>query len=54
VSVLFSEVSKNSGFDARAKPFPEMIVPLGGSNMIQALGAKGLSLFDDKGIVDFS
>ena len=51
MSVLFSEVSRNSSFDAHSKRFPAMIVPLGASNMIQVLGAKGLGLFDDKGIL---
>jgi hypothetical protein len=51
VSVQFGEVRKSSGLDVAAKPFPGMIVPLGGSNIIKVFGAAGLSLFDDRGIL---
>jgi hypothetical protein len=51
MSVKFGEVRKNSGLDLNAKPFPALIVPLGGSNIIKIFGAAGLSPFDDKGIL---
>jgi hypothetical protein len=51
MSVQFGEVQKSSGLDLNAKPFPAMIVPLGGSNIIKIFGAVGLSPFDDSGIL---
>jgi hypothetical protein len=51
MSVRFGEVRKNSGLDLNAKPFPAMIVPLGGSNIIKIFGAAGLIPFDDNGIL---
>jgi hypothetical protein len=52
MSVQFAEVWKRSGLDVDAKPFPGMILPLGGSNVIRVLNAQGSSLFDDKGILE--
>lgn len=47
VSVQFGEVPKRSALDVNAKPFPAMIAPLSGSNIIEVFGASGLSLFGD-------
>jgi hypothetical protein len=44
VSVQFDEVWPNSGVDAVAEA---MIVPFGGSNIVQILGSSGLRLFPD-------
>jgi hypothetical protein len=49
--VRFGQIRRNSGLDIDAKPFPAMIVPLPGSNILKVFGAPGLSLFDDRGIV---
>jgi hypothetical protein len=51
MSVQFGEVQESSGLDLKATPFPAMIVPLGGSNIIKIFGAVGLSPFDDSGIL---
>lgn len=51
MSVKFGEVRKSSGLDLNAKPFPALIVPLGGSNIIKIFGATGLSPFDDNRIL---
>jgi len=52
VSVRFGEEQKSSGLDADAKPFPAMIVSLAGSKIIKVFGASGLSLFDDRKILE--
>jgi Metallo-peptidase family M12B Reprolysin-like len=52
MGVQFAEVWKRSGLDVDSKPFPGMILPLGGSNVIRVLNAQGSSLFDDKGILE--
>jgi hypothetical protein len=52
VSVRFGEVQKSSGLDVNAKPFPAMIMPLAGSKIIKVFGASGLSLFDDRKILE--
>jgi hypothetical protein len=49
MSVRFAEVWNNCGFDENAK---QMIVPLGGSNVIRVLNAHGSSFYDDKGILE--
>lgn len=49
MSVKFAEVQKSSGLDVAAKA---MIAPLGGSKIIKVFGASGLSLFDDRGILE--
>jgi hypothetical protein len=52
MAVQFAEVWKRSGLDVDAKPFPGMILPLGGSNVIRVLNAHGSSFYDDKGILE--
>ena len=52
MSVRFGEVQKSSGLDVNAKPFPAMIMPLAGSKIIKVFGASGLSLFDDRKILE--
>jgi hypothetical protein len=49
MSVKFAQVQKSSGLDVAAKA---MIVPVGGSKIIKVFGASGLSLFDDRGILE--
>src|SRR6202022_3011829 len=51
MSAKFGEVRKSSGLDLNAKPFPALIVPFGGSNIIKIFGAAGLSPFDDNRIL---